>query len=98
LVSPGVPRHNAGVVRDSLVRGNGVELLIRSAGSHDVDGGGRAEERGVVPAEGDVGADLVVLGTRGNGGRHERDAAGGVGGIEGGLVRRGWLLGRVGAA
>jgi hypothetical protein len=86
LVRPGIPRHDAGVVPDGLVRGNGVELLICCTSCHDVDGRGRAEERGVVPAKGDVGADFVVLGARGDGGCHEGDATGGVGGIVGGLV------------
>lgn len=62
MVGACIPRHNSRIVAaNSLVRGNSVELVVCSAGGHDVDGGGRVEERGVVPGEGYVGADFVVL-------------------------------------
>ena len=75
LVSARVPGNDARIVGDSLVRGDGIELLVGGAGCHYIYGGGRAEEGGVVPAEGYVGADFVVLGAGGDGGCHEGDAA-----------------------
>jgi len=81
LVSACIPSDGLCGVRDGLVHGDGVELVVLFACCYDVYGCGSSFQRGVVPAEGDKVADFVVLLAILDGGGDHGNAAGGETGI-----------------